>query len=69
MARAFGAPDDGHEYTVSSHRVRTWSELDALLADDKWKGAKGLKVVDVVVGREDVPGKFRGVFERAGEQL
>jgi pyruvate decarboxylase len=83
VAGAFGAPrpegaseqersragelGSGAGYTVSSHRVSTWAELDALLGDEKWVDAKGLKVVDIVVGREDVPGKFKGYFEkRAG---
>jgi pyruvate decarboxylase len=72
VAWAFGAVGGGaggEEYAVLNHRVGTWGELDALLADEEWRDARGLKVVDVVVGRDDVPGKFRGVFERAGEQL
>ena len=63
-SRELGSRDG---YTVSSHRAKTWAELDALLGDEKWVDAKGLKVVDIVVGREDVPGKFKGCFEkRAG---
>jgi pyruvate decarboxylase len=68
----FGAPRDSRApdgYAFSGHRVTTWGELDDLLRNRDWVDAKGLKIVDVVVGMEDVPGKFRGVFERAGKQL
>jgi pyruvate decarboxylase len=65
-----GDRDDGNgddAFTVSSHRVNTWAELDVLLEDEEWVESRGVKVVDIVVGREDVPGKFKGYFEGPGK--
>jgi pyruvate decarboxylase len=60
---------DGGEYVAAGYKVATWGELDGLLGDERFNRGRGCRVVDVVVGREDVPAKFREVFRRAGEQL
>jgi pyruvate decarboxylase len=57
------------DYPVETHRIETWRHLDALLATDSFHDGKGLKMVDVIVGKYDVPHKFKHVFQRAGELL
>lgn len=69
------AAEEGEEYGISCACLRTWNDLDAFLADQRFDngfdglGKRGLKLVDVRVGRADVPERFKGVFERAGESL
>ena len=57
------------DYRVENHRVTTWSHLERLLAQKDFQEGRGLKMVEVVVGKFDIPEKFREVFKRAGEQL
>ncbi|KAF4923175.1 Pyruvate decarboxylase [Colletotrichum viniferum] len=64
--RFFGAPED---YPVQCHRIETWSELDKLLDTESFRVSKGLKLVELVLGKYDVPEKFRQVFKSAGENL
>ena len=64
--RFFGASDD---YPVETHRIETWDDLDRLLATESFHDGKGLKMVEVMVGKYDVPEKFKPVFKKAGEQL
>jgi pyruvate decarboxylase len=70
-AKFFGAPDDSSNdgYKVENHRVSTWGELSALLANESFQNERGLKMVDVVVGKYDVPEKFKEVFRKAREKL
>lgn len=69
------AADDGEEYGISCACLRTWGDLDAFLADQRFDngfegtGRRGLKLIDVRVGRGDVPERFRTVFEAAGKSL
>ncbi|KAF9870997.1 thiamine pyrophosphate enzyme [Colletotrichum karsti] len=65
-ARFFGAPDD---YPVSCHRVETWADLDGVLGDAGFCEPNGLKLIELVLDKYDVPDKFRQVFRRAGENL
>ncbi|EXJ55378.1 hypothetical protein A1O7_08305 [Cladophialophora yegresii CBS 114405] len=82
LARVFGATEaqlvgsktsqnvrKGELYTVRNYTIRTWRDLENLLADEEFCEGKGLHFVDVRVGKFDVPEKFRVVFERAGEAL
>ena len=64
--RFFGAPDD---YPVETHRIEKWEDLDRLLATESFHDGKGLKLVEVIVGKYDVPEKFKPVFKNAGEML
>ena len=60
--------NDG-EYPVKTYIIRTWRDLQTLLADEQFCDERGMKFVDVRMGKFDVPEKFRVVFQRAGEQL
>ena len=62
----FGKPEG---YRVETHRIETWGQLDALLADERFCDGEGLKLVDVRVGKYDVPEKFKIVFRNAGQNL
>ena len=62
----FGRPSD---YPVQTHRIETWGDLDTLLEDQTFRSGKGLKLVDVILGKYDVPDKFKQVFRRAGQLL
>ena len=64
----FGAPTDG-SYRVETHRVRTWGELETLLETEEIHDGKGLKMVEVVMGREDVASEFKAALRLAGQQL
>ena len=50
----FGAPRDG-SYEVQTHRAGTWGELNALLAKEAFANGKGLKLVEVIMHKEDAP--------------
>lgn len=67
-ASFFGADDSG-EYQVRTFRITTWSDLEALLAQTTFRQGRGLNMVEVMVGKYDVPDKFKEVFKKAGEQL
>lgn len=67
--RFFGAVEGDQEYPVETHVVRTWGDLDKLMESERFCEGKGLKLVDVVVGKYDVPEKFRPVFKAAAEKL
>ena len=63
------AQGDKEGYTVSNHVVKTWRQLDMVLTGKDFVEGRGLMVVDVRMGKFDVPEKFRRVFKRAGEAL
>jgi pyruvate decarboxylase len=65
--RFFGAVADG-EYPVESHVVRTWGDLESLINNERFCEGKGLKIVELVVGKYDVPEKFKPVFKAAAEK-
>ena len=67
-ARFFGAPYEASAggYRVENHRVSTWAELSA---NESFQNERGLKMVDVVVGKYDVLEKFKEVFRKAREKL
>ena len=62
----FSAPEG---YKIEAHRLETWADLDNLLSKDSFHDGKGLKLVEVVFGKYDIPEKFRPVFKKAGEHL
>ncbi|KIW13710.1 hypothetical protein PV08_08901 [Exophiala spinifera] len=68
----YGDDDDASassSYPIRSYVIRTWRDLDALLASEEFCAGQGLHFVDVKMDKYDVPEKFRVVFQRAGEQL
>jgi pyruvate decarboxylase len=75
LAKAFGATDaqltgkDEDRYTVRNYVVKTWQDLEDVLGDKEFQTGEGLHFVEVVMDRLDVPERFKGVFERAGEAL
>ena len=56
-------------YPIFATRVRTWKDLNDVFNSESFRTGKGLTLVDVVVGKYDIPGKFGDVFEQAGKQL
>ena len=64
----FGAPKDG-SYRVETRRVRTWGELETVLKSEEYQDGKGLKMVEVMMGREDVTHEFKAALRLAGQQL
>lgn len=68
----FGALDktqDWSDYPIFTAKVQTWTELEQVLRNQRFTDPKGLKLIDVVVGKYDVPKKFEQVFKAAGEKL
>ena len=68
-ARFFGAKEDDPEYRIYSRSVQTWGELQKILADEKAGDGEGLKIIDVVLGPEDVPEASKTGLRRAAEAL
>lgn len=73
--RLFGAEGESQsdgmqsEYPVLTSRIETWAQLDLVLNSEIFVSGRGLKVVEVIVGKYDIPDKFRPVFKAAGEKL
>ena len=56
----FGAPKDD-SYHVFTRRASNWGELNAVLADKAFSDEPGLKIVEIMMGREDCPELLRNV--------
>lgn len=67
-ASYFGAPLDDPEYPVMTRRVGNWGQMNELLGQEVWGDGKGLKIVEVMMDREDAPESLkilvRGTAER-----
>lgn len=69
------AAQENQPYAIDTFTIRTWRDLDEFLTSEKFdngKGGKavpGLKLVEVVMDKFDVPEKFKEVFKSAGEAL
>ncbi|KAJ7343564.1 thiamine diphosphate-binding protein [Mycena albidolilacea] len=68
-ARFFGAKENSETYPVLSRKVQTWGELEEVLADERVGDGRGLKMIDVVMGPEDVPEASRAGLKTAGDAL
>ena len=62
----FGSPQG---YPVFTRRIRNWGELEEMLDDERFNDGVGLKLVELMVGKYDVPEKFKSVFKEAGKYL
>ncbi len=76
LANAFGARKSEQDirekyadFPVRRYMIKTWGNLEKLLANQEFCEGKGLHFVDVRMGKFDVPEKFRVVFESAGKAL
>ncbi|KAL9622892.1 MAG: hypothetical protein Q9160_002818 [Pyrenula sp. 1 TL-2023] len=67
--RFFGASGKDSKYRVKTHRVDKWWDLDDMLADADFAKGKGLKLVEVVMDKEDLPGRMGEVLANAGRAL
>ena len=54
-ATYFGAPEQDPNYPVFTRRVGCWGELQELLGEESFSNGKGLKIVEVIMQREDAP--------------
>jgi pyruvate decarboxylase len=54
-ANYFGAPMNDPTYPIMSRRVENWGEMMDLLRDETLGDGKGLKMVEVMMEREDAP--------------
>ncbi|EXJ57879.1 uncharacterized protein A1O5_12437 [Cladophialophora psammophila CBS 110553] len=61
----FGAPRDDPAYPIVTRRVENWGQLNDALAEDPVQQGKGLIMVEVIMGREDVPASLRRLVEGA----
>ncbi|OCK79671.1 putative pyruvate decarboxylase [Lepidopterella palustris CBS 459.81] len=64
----FGAPTNG-SYKIELHDVKTWGELDKVIKNAGFQDGKGLKMVNVRMGRDDVSTNFKAALQLAGRQL
>ncbi|KAK5088455.1 hypothetical protein LTR05_002673 [Lithohypha guttulata] len=82
LPRAFGAREAirkacslGQDYSVDVITLRTWTDLEDFLKDERFDngsggvGKPGLKLVEIKLEKTDVPEKFKKVFESAGQRL
>lgn len=69
-ARFFGeeAVDD-KEYEIRTYSLKTWRDLDEFLEAEHDNHRIGLRLLEVVIDKYDVPEKFKAVFKAAGERL
>lgn len=67
--KLFGAADLDDYYQINTWQLRTWRDLTALLHEDSFNNGRGLKLVEVIVDKFDVPEKFKTVFHAAGKRL
>jgi pyruvate decarboxylase len=67
-ASFFGAPTDD-SYKVETHRVSTWGEIETVLRSEEFQDGKGLKMVEIMMGKEDVTREFKAALRLAGQQL
>jgi pyruvate decarboxylase len=63
----FGEPPQG--YSVETHKVRTWRDLEAVFESDGFRTGQGLTLVDVEMGAFDIPEKTRVVFDNTARNL
>ena len=69
IAHAMGAPEDDPTYPVMNVRLETWGELEELLADRMFTDGPGLKMVEVMAGPTEVPGRLAEALAVTGRQL
>jgi pyruvate decarboxylase len=67
-ASFFGAPTDD-SYRVETHRVSIWGELETVLKSEEFQDGKGLKMVEIIMGKEDVTREFKAALRLADQQL
>ncbi|ORY16141.1 putative pyruvate decarboxylase PdcA [Clohesyomyces aquaticus] len=63
-----GARNDG-SYDFETHDVGTWGELQSALGNESFQSGKGLKLVNVRMGRDDLTSNFKPALKLAGKQL
>ncbi|KAL4999847.1 thiamine diphosphate-binding protein [Aspergillus recurvatus] len=63
----FGAPTDG-EYAAHAWEVRTWSDLDKALTDERMVKGKGVRMVEIFMDRLDVPPPLDRILEMQIQQ-
>ena len=68
-AHAMGAPEDDPTYPVMNLRLETWGDLMRLLADVRFTDGPGLKMVEVMAGPIEVPGRLAEALAVTGRQL
>ena len=64
-----GGEGGGGGYKVRTWTVRTWGQLDDVLGDADYAEGAGLRLIEVIVGPEDGPGKLALVCGKAGDAL
>lgn len=69
------AAEQNQPYAIDTFTIRTWHDLEHFLTSETFDNGKdgkavpGLKLVEVIMGKYDVPEKFKAVFKSAGEAL
>ena len=62
-----GAPNDG-SYPVHTFRAENWGELNATLSNESFCEGSGLKIVEIIMGREDAPESLKKM-QKAKKEL
>jgi pyruvate decarboxylase len=67
-AKYFGAPEGDEEYPVTTRRVENWGQLTELIRDKEFGERKGLKMVEVIMEREDAPESLKILVQGAAKR-
>jgi pyruvate decarboxylase len=66
----FGSDEvQGEDYCVKSFRIKTWRDLKLFLEEEKQDMRRGFRMVEIMVGKYDVPDKFKTIFKAAAARL
>jgi TPP-dependent 2-oxoacid decarboxylase len=57
------------EYPIQVYSAATVGEMETILHDGNVQTGKGLSLIDVKMGRQDVPGYFKEPLINAGRRL
>lgn len=69
-ARFFGADEvESKDYCVKGFSISTWREFNNFLDEEKHDQRRGFRMVEIKVGKYDVPEKFLSIFKAAGARL
>lgn len=64
----FGAPENDASYPVYTRRATTWGELQRILADPDFGNAKGLRMVEVKMERDDAPETLKTLAQASSKR-
>lgn len=69
-ARFFGGDEvESEDYCIKGFSISTWGDLYRFMDEEKQDQRRGFRMVEINVGKYDVPDKFLSIFKAAGARL